>query len=176
MLHGGTLTNPPSKAGIEGFAKGLSQIASVANTTARNALASSTTGISATNPLWVYRRDIAAMESYDGIRWRRWRSDSYSGSEANPFGSSPAAGTPMEVREWIATVDTFGGGGGVIYSYPLTFAGVTSIQYSCLRRATRLSFWAWDLSSLFLTATDLGGSFLANGTSVQASIRVVGWV
>ena len=43
MLHGGTLANPPSKAGIEGFAKGLSQIASVADATARAALVSGLT-------------------------------------------------------------------------------------------------------------------------------------
>ena len=70
MLHGGTLTNPPSKAGIEGFAKGLSQIASVADATARAALVSGLT-VTAANPVWVYRRDTGNVEmTTDGTTWR----------------------------------------------------------------------------------------------------------
>ena len=69
MLHGGTLTNPPSKAGIEGFAKGLSQIASVADATARAALMSGLT-VTAANPVWVYRQDTGNVEvTTNGTTW-----------------------------------------------------------------------------------------------------------
>ena len=70
MLHGGTLTNPPSKAGIEGFAKGLSQIASVADATARAALMSGLT-VTPASPVWVYRQDTGNVEmTTDGTTWR----------------------------------------------------------------------------------------------------------
>ena len=71
MLHGGTLANPPSKASIEGFAKGLSQIASVADATARAALVAGLTGITDTNPVWAYRQDARVVERYDGTTWRQ---------------------------------------------------------------------------------------------------------
>ena len=70
MLHGGTLNNPPSKASIEGFAKGLSQIASVADATARAALVSGLT-VTAANPVWVYRQDTGNVEmTEDGTTWK----------------------------------------------------------------------------------------------------------
>lgn len=69
MLHGGTLTNPPSKAGIEGFAKGLSQIASVAGATARAALVSGLT-VTPASPVWVYRQDTGDVEvTTNGATW-----------------------------------------------------------------------------------------------------------
>ena len=76
MLHGGTLTNPPSKASIEGFAKGLSQIASVADATARAALVSGLT-VTAANPVWVYRQDTKDIEvTENGTTWRVYSSSS----------------------------------------------------------------------------------------------------
>ena len=75
MLHGGTLANPPSKASIEGFAKGLSQIASVADATARAALVSGLT-VTAANPVWVYRQDTGDVEvTTNGTSWAQYTQD-----------------------------------------------------------------------------------------------------
>ena len=107
MLHGGTLTNPPSKAGIETFTKGLSQIASVADATARAALVSGLT-VTAANPVWVYRQDTGDVEiTRDGTTWTAIPTGPASSAPITSYGTGwqAATGTPTAYREggwaWI---------------------------------------------------------------------------
>ena len=175
MLHGGTLNNPPSKASIEGFAKGLSQIASVADAAARAALVSGLT-VTAANPVWVHRRDTGAIERFDGTRWQQWTAANFAGGEPNWFSGTAPAGQPMVVAEWVGSGTVGGGGGGVVFPFPRTFVGITSVQYSCMQQNTRLSYWSMNASQLMCTSTNLTGSTpTPDGTVVWASLRIVGW-
>ena len=116
MLHGGTLTNPPSKAGIEGFVKGLSQIASVADATARAALVSGLT-VTAANPVWVYRQDTGHVEmTTNGTTWMPY-AQTVSGVavKTNGFqtGLSSGAAIVLAAGEMVggATFSSTNGGG-----------------------------------------------------------------
>ena len=108
MLHGGTLPNPPAKATIESFAKGLSQVASVADAAARNALVAGISGITAANPVWVYRQDTGDVEiTRDGTTWTSISTGPASSTPITSYGTGwqAATGTPTVYREggwaWI---------------------------------------------------------------------------
>lgn len=177
MLHGpASLPNPPSEQSILDGIRGHSQIVTVADTTARNALIAGVTGISASNPVWVHRRDTNAIERWDGTRWQQWPSQNYAGGEPNWFSGTAPAGQPQVVAEWVGSGTVGGGGGGVVFPFPRTFSGITAVQYSCMRQNTRLTYWSMNTAQLMCTSTNLTGTTpTPDGTVVWASLRIVGW-
>ena len=69
MLHGPNLADPLGSASIERMVRSHSQIASVADATARAALVSGLT-VTAASPVWVYRQDTGDVEvTTDGTAW-----------------------------------------------------------------------------------------------------------
>ena len=135
MLHGGTLTNPPSKAGIEGFAKGLSQIASVADATARAALVSGLT-VTAANPVWVYRQDTGAVEmTTDGTTWRTIATGPTSSVTLTyTAGWATAAGAATVCRDagwaWMeGTIVRSSGSAGSPFTIPAGYRPTRQIQF-----------------------------------------------
>lgn len=100
----------------------------------------------------------------------------YAGGEAVWAGSPPPAGARIVEREWVASAVTVGSGGGVTFAYPQTFTGITSFLYVPMDQSRRLSTWWVGPVSCILTATNLSGDYTAAGTTIWASLRVVGWV
>lgn len=89
-------------------------------------------------------------------------------------GQKPPTGTPLRRLMFSSTASTTNNAGGIYYTFPEQFRGITGILWSMHVRNAYATFWDCGTGGLYLTVYQYG-SPAGTGQKMTASIQVEGW-